>query len=791
MVGRIFHKNNTYNNLLQVLNLQQVWILKYQKMKHWAIIIGLLTTGILRGQSSHPNLLITPSDVKLIKGQLGKYPLFDKAFKDLQKQADKALVETMDVPIPKDPAGAYTHERHTKNYKILYAVGMVYATTKDKKYSEFVRTMLLQYAALIPTLKNHPQAKSSSPGRLFHQALNDCNWIVQAIQGYDAVYDALSTEDRKTIENGVFRPLTSFLTKDLESWFNLIHNHGVWAVAAVGMTGYALQDKNLVEIALKGTKNDGKGGFLAQLDQLFSPDGYYAEGPYYTRYALMPFYLLALTIENNEPPRKIFDYRNQILKKAFYGALQLTYTNGAFFPFNDAMKDKDWTTQEMVFALNIAFSHYGKDETLLSVAREQGRIMFSRHGLEVAKAMAKTPNLKPFQWTSTNFTDGASGTEGGLSTMRYGEKDDQICLVFKYGAHGLSHGHFDKLNYFLYDQNQEILPDYGAARFLNVEQKYGGRYLPENNTYAMQTVAHNTVVVDETSQYNGKEAASEVHHASLYFQDITNKDCQIVSAYDNNAYKNVGMKRTVALIRPESATKPFVLDVYKITANEPHQYDLPMHYLGHLIATNFEYKAFTDTRKPVGKKAGYQHLWLEAQGRIGGSTQNVKPKTQNSKNTEGGIRNPKPETRNTEGVATVTFLTGNRYYSISTTADTATEILLTRIGANDPNFNLRNEAGFIIRKKAQNQVFASVIEPHGNYDGKNENSTISESQIERLEVLKDDEKSTIVALRFKKGKDYLLCLANDTADKTVVHSVEVEGKIVSWTGVFSWQQDKN
>jgi oligo-alginate lyase len=161
---------------------------------------------------------------------------------------------------------------------------------------------------------------------------------------------------------------------------------------------------------------------------LFSPDGYYAEKPYYTRYALMPFYLFALTIENNEPQRKIFDYRNQILKKAFYGALQLTYTNGAFFPFNDAMKDKDWTTQEMVYALNIAFSQYGKDETLLSVAQEQGKIMFSRHGLEVVKAMVKNPNAKFFQWTSTNFTDGALGTEGGLSTMRYGTRPNLPCF---------------------------------------------------------------------------------------------------------------------------------------------------------------------------------------------------------------------------------------------------------------------------------------------------------------------------------------------------------------------------
>jgi oligo-alginate lyase len=744
------------------------------------ITILMAIATILRGQSSptfsHPNLLVTPKDMSLIKKELGKYPDFDKVFNGLKKQADKAIAEPMDVPLPKDPAGAYTHERHQYNYKVLYAAGMVYQTTKDARYADFVRTMLLQYAAMIPNLKNHPQAKSSSPGRLFHQALNDCNWIVQAIQAYDCVYPALSETDRTAIENGVFRPLANFLTQDLESWFNLIHNHGVWAVAAVGMTGYTLHDKTLIDKALKGTKNDGKGGFLAQLDQLFSPDGYYTEGPYYTRYALMPFYLFALAIDNNEPERRIFDYRQQILKKAFYGALQLAYTNGAFFPINDAMKDKDWTTQEMVFALNIAYSHYGNDETLLSVAKEQGRLMFSREGLEVAKAMKNKPKAAPFRWTSTNFTDGQSGTEGGLSVLRKGESDDQTCLVFKYGAHGLSHGHFDKLTYLLYDQNQEILPDYGAARFLNVEQKFGGRYLPENNSYAMQTVAHNTIVVDENSQYNGKEATSEANHAKLYFQDLTNPNCQIVSAEDNTAYNGVAMRRTLALIQLEGATKPFVLDIYKIQSKATHQYDLPVHYLGHLIATNFDYKAFTDERHTVGKKAGYQHLWLEAQG------------TAINRNPKSEIRN-----QNTEGVAKVTFLTGNRYYSVSIAsnmADSATEILFTRLGANDPNFNLRNEAGLIIRKKAQNMVFASVIEPHGNYDGKNENSTISESQIERLVVLQDDEKATVVALKFKKGKENILYIANDSADKTAAHSVTINGQIINWTGAYFFNDIK-
>jgi hypothetical protein len=54
------------------------------------------------------------------------------------------------------------------------------------------------------------------------------------------------------------------------------------------------------------------------LQELFSPDGYYAEGPYYQRYALSPFLLLAQSIQRHDPSRKILDYRDGVLRKAVY-----------------------------------------------------------------------------------------------------------------------------------------------------------------------------------------------------------------------------------------------------------------------------------------------------------------------------------------------------------------------------------------------------------------------------------------------------------------------------------------
>jgi hypothetical protein len=69
----------------------------------------------------------------------------------------------------------------------------------------------------------------------------------------------------------------------------------------------------------------------------------------------------------------------------------------------------------------------------------------------------------------------------------------------------------------MYDNGIEILQDYCAARFINIEHKWGGRYLPETNAYAQQTIAHNTITVDETSHYNGKENVAELNHPNKLF----------------------------------------------------------------------------------------------------------------------------------------------------------------------------------------------------------------------------------------------------------------------------------
>jgi hypothetical protein len=706
--------------------------------------------------AQHPRLIITREEITAIKEQLGKSPLFDRTYREAKEKVDKALHRPIDVPVPKD-AGGYTHERHKQNYTEMHLAGILYCITGEEKYMRFIREMLLAYAELYPTLKDHPMASGQSAGRIFWQTLNETVWLVHTSQAYDCVYDRLSPKEREKIESGIFRPMAKFFIEDHVKEFDRIHNHGTWTVTAVGMLGYVLHDKEMVEKALYGTKKNGTGGFLRQLDLLFSPDGYYLEGPYYVRYAMMPFFLFAQAIENNQPEFKIFEYRDRILQKAFYSALQLTAPNGAFIPFNDALKEKNYLSPEVVIGLDIVYQRYGNDASLLGIAKKQDAVMLSGAGMDVSRGLAKAPLMPEFPYRSLEFTDGPKGDEGGVGILRSGPLADQSLVLMKYSSHGKEHGHYDRLSFLYYDQSREIIQDYGSVRFINVEPKFGGRYLPENKTYALQTIAHNTVTIDGQSQFQGKIEMAERHHPERYFFSTGDSMFQVMSAMENNAYPGVKMLRTVALVRDPRIGKPVILDLFRIVSDEQHTYDLPFCYLGHFLATNANYTPFTKQRVPLGSANGYQFLWKEAEGRASGSVR-------------------------------FEWMTGERYYTLISACDTTTEIIWTRLGANDPNFNLRNEPAVMLRQKAKSHLFASVIEAHGKWDGVKEFSEGAVSTIQSVGVLASTDEGSVVEVRGKDSLRWIFLVANGTASETATHAITAGGIEYRWTGNAALQR---
>lgn len=720
-----------------------------------AILAGMAQAP-LRAESPqrYPRLILTSDGVSAIKNTLGNAPLLTSSFREMKESTDPLLQAGINVPVPKDAGGGFTHEQHKRNYKAMHQAGILFQVTGEEKYLRYVKEMLQAYANLYPTLGLHPERKEQSPGKLFWQSLNDCVWLVYTIQAYDAIKGQLSQQETQHLEKNLFYPAAKFLSEESAETFNKIHNHGTWAVAAVGMTGFALNDQRLVKQALYGLDQKGNGGFMAQLDQLFSPDGYYTEGPYYQRYALMPFVVFAQAIANNEPERNIFNYRDGILLKAIRTGIQLTYAD-KFFPFNDAIKEKDLRSVELVYATDIAYAHT-QDKGFLSVANRQGEVILSNEGVQVAQALAAN-QAQPFPFRSLELRDGAKGSEGAVGVLRSGNGSKDEALVMKYTSQGMGHGHYDKLTYLFYDNGNEIVQDYGAARYLNVEAKYGGHYLPENKTWAKQTVAHNTVVVDGESHFKSDyDVAMKTFPTSRIF-DTSKEDVQVMSAEIKEVYPGVDFTRTMAMITDEAFEHPVVLDVFEVRSKQPHQqYDLPLYYQGQLMDTNVKVQPNSKQQLAVGKANGYEHLWQVAQG-------------------------PVPA-----GTAQVTWLNGDRFYTYSTVGSENTEMLFTRIGANDPNFNLRNEPGLILRKKniTAPVVFVSLLEPHGESNAREEYTRQANSQIKSLR-LEEQNGEKIIWIETHKGDVRAFALAANPAQKGK-HKVKTKTTTLNWNGPYTY-----
>ena len=719
------------------------------------VFVAVASGGISPGApaapaAEHPRLLLSPERAAHIRERLDESPGFAASLAAARDRIDAWFRRPPDVPVPKDPGGGYTHEQHKRNGIAVHDAGLLYQLTGDEVYANHARQLLLAYADLYPTLGEHPQARGDSPGRLFWQGLNESVWLVYAIQGYDAIYDALSAADRSKIEAQLLRRMADFLSVGSPRTFDRIHNHGTWAAAAVGMTGYVLEDGGYVRKALYGLDGSGSSGFLKQVELLFSPDGYYTEGPYYQRYALMPFVLFARAIEANDPELGIFEYRDGVLLKAIVACVHQSYA-GLFFPINDAIKDKGLDTIELRYGIATAYALTG-NRSLLSIARQQTSYVLTGDGFETARAIDAELAL-PFDYRSVMLRDGHDGRSGALVVLRSGSEPGHEALVFKATAQGMGHGHFDKLGWLFYDNGVEIVTDYGAARFLNVEQKEGGRYLPENESWAKQTVAHNTLVVDGRSHFDGRWKIGQQHHPEQVFLESSD-GIEITGAVMEDAYEGIRFRRTLAMLDGIAADRPVIVDVLSVDGAAPHQYDLPLHFSGQVITASHRLSSRTAELVPLGTDSGYQHLWLRARTQV-----------------------------DSGDTFSLTWLNGNRFYTWTAAAGDDLEVLFTELGAGDPDFNLRREQAVILRApRVEATTFVSVLEPHGEYNGPEEYTVQSQSRIRTLRRFNTGA-AELIHIVARNGNGRWLALSHDPQPDRR-HTVSAAGRTFAWDGYY-------
>ncbi len=711
-------------------------------------------------------ILLTEAEVELLRKEVGKPSLMGKSIEANRKELEAFMRLPLDVP-GHGEAGGYEHNRHKQNYTYMNLAGRLFLITQEEKYAQFVKDLLAIYAEKYLTFDFHVQKNTNPTGRLFHQILNEHCWLMFTSLAYSCVASVMTEEERTAVVERIFEPMLDMFTVKYAHDFDRIHNHGIWAVAAVGICGLAIGKPEYLEMSVYGQDRDDTGGFLAQISQLFAPSGYYMEGPYYHRYAIRPTCVFAEVVHRHMPEVDIYNYKDKVIGNTVQAMLATAYPNGEFPALNDASRTMSITDMGVQVAVSVYSKHYGMDDNILGMAKIQNAVWMHPCGLELSqaydKAIADREIGMPF-WPSVELNEGPTGNNGAQGFIRMQDKTGDVSqLVMNYGQHGMGHGNFDTLGITFFNRGQEVLREYGFCRWVNVEPKFGGRYLDENKSYARQTIAHNAVTIDEQCQNGFDVDRADSVHGLPHFFKVEGTEINGMSAFANDHYPNTDMQRSVFMLNLDELEAPLLLDLYRIEGEGEHQYDYSHQYDGQIVRTNFDYQSFGEL-STLGDDFGYQHLWKVASGKV-------------------------------QDTALVSWLQNNTYYTWLGTSSSAkaivdentrdNEVIFTRTGANDPSFNLRSEPAFILRSKGESTLFASVLETHGYFNEEFEQSVNARGQVKDIRVVGYNAVGSILEITTEKSLVTVMISNVLGADDQTPHQVELNGKTYSWNGFYS------
>lgn len=434
--------------------------------------------------------------------------------------------------------GAYSNE--------IRELGVVYQLTGQSKYADRARKILLAYSDRYLTYPRHDNqgrpvtgrglasgGNRSAGGRVTSQSLSEASWLIPVVQGADLIWDTLSGEQRRAVEDKLFRPaLDETILNTSET--PTIHNIQCRRNSAAGLVGFLLGDEKLIHEAI-----DGRHGYRTQMAKGVSEDGVWYEGAWgYHFFTIEGIWPLTEAARNCG-----VDLYGPELRRMFDAPL--TFASPAFTlpPFNDSGEVR---LSAHAGLYELAFARYG-DRThmqLLENAKRDGQ-------------MAMWFGVDPLPQPESIPVRGSHNAPAtGYSMLRKGAGTEATWACIKYGPHGGGHGHFDKLNVVLYARGKMIGVDSGT-------RAYGS---PIHGTWDKTTVAHNTLVIDQASQ---QQATGKC----LAFGSEDGVDFSMGDA--GEIYAGVQFVRTVALLNEN-----LVLFVDHVHAQEPRTMDIAWHHLG-------------------------------------------------------------------------------------------------------------------------------------------------------------------------------------------------------------------
>ena len=620
----------------------------FDEMKLSNVRIGPRLSIDIPTNLTHPYLMLNDTEIEEIKSKVEQYDWAATAYATLQVRADAWMDRPITVP---ETGGGFYHDDDDAAYAITEAhyeladrsrdLALMYQFTDDVAYADQAKEILLAYADVYLTYEIHDKEgrtgeQASSGGRATAQGINEARWIIPLTWAYDLIFEQLSEDENTIITEQLLRPVADLLMLNNEGR----HNHQAWFNSGVGVIGFALGDTEYIWYAL--LKDDS--GLLYQLDASVTPDGMWYEGSmhyqFYVLRALQP--LMEVThhagfdVYENPQYRALFDF-------------MITYADPGYeMPTINDGRIVNLTESDRVTYYELAYRRLG-DPHYIPVLMQSDRTDLNAllYGVpEFTDAVNPT-------WQTQNYD------QSGLLVMRSGEGENSIQVTLNYMGYQGGHSHPDQLSIVLYGLGMPLAPDAGSIKYR----------LPEQEGWFKQTIAHNALVVDGSSQ--------ERSSAGQLTQFINSNAVQMATVFSDGVYPGVNLERTLLL------NDTYLIDMFSASSDTTHTYDWVYHNIGEFSATELEF----DSVEPPGTTNGYEYLTDVASTTFNGSWL--------------------AEWSVVSSINTGVYMIGE----LGTTYFTAEGPIATRVNdeiADNPLSLL------IARREAENTRFASIIQPYQN-----------------------------------------------------------------------------
>jgi len=551
--------------------------------------------------------------VATAKENIAKYPWARKVSGNLISEANDILKKPVVFPAK----GDIEHQILARKAEIL---AVAYLLTDDKKYADKSAEIILKYA---DAYTNYPLTRMR--GRvMWGESLQEALWFYRLVLAYDEVADSgvFTSQQKKHVEDDLMRPAVKIFKVDdyssdprAEDIHFRCANFQTWHNLCVGLAGLCIGDNEMISYAI-----DGPYGFKHEIGHdVRDDDVFWERSLSYHGFALFPLDLLAessyhcgIDLFHEKIPDIIEDVRDNYAVNGDNGpkTFKMMFDAPFYYIFPDKTGADVADSEREVFAGNwnyrLAYQRYhdpkyawylkGRDDS-----NDYRSLFFKQPDLENAdfhlQGQTKFGTNGVVQEDSTLFPSTGYTVLRQPTTDKSGFPDlDSLALNFNCGPFGGGHGHPDKLSIVLYANQRQWLPDFGSFDYDS----------PMKGEWTAQTVSHNTVVVDQISQYptgTGNEAypSEALPKKAIGKIDLFHADpiTSITSGWTDSVYDGITMRRTLVHLGQG------ILDLYSLKSSQPHVYDYVLHIDGRLADSTI---TLSPQAEKLGDRCGYQFI---------------------------------------------------------------------------------------------------------------------------------------------------------------------------------------